>query len=129
MYNDFHRIEGSEDARFKLWEERLSEAFFLYTILEFSQRAGIKTEFKLKEEGGDQMKWIDRALESYHSRLRDFFLDALASLEFLLVSQSASQPVTFSSKAQNSFKSVSQSSVSHQSVISQSLRSDNPSDI
>ena len=73
MYNDFHRIEGSEDARFKLWEERLSEAFFLYTISEFSQRAGIKTEFKFKEEGGDQMKWIDRALESYHSKLRDFF--------------------------------------------------------
>ena len=87
MYNDFHRIEGSEDARFKLWEERLSEAFFLYTILEFSQRAGIKTEFKLKEEGGDQMKWIDRALESYHSRLRDFFLDALASLEPTQVAQ------------------------------------------
>ena len=73
VYNDFHRSQGSEDARFKLWEERLTEAFFLYTILEFSQRAGIKTEFKFKEEGGDEMKWIDRALETYHSRLRDFF--------------------------------------------------------
>ena len=39
VYNDFHRSQGSEDARFKLWEERLTEAFFLYTILEFSQRA------------------------------------------------------------------------------------------
>ena len=76
VYNDFHRsdrTEGSEDARFKLWEERLSEAFFLYSFLEFSQRAGIKTEFKFKEDGGDSMKWIDRALESYHFRLRDFF--------------------------------------------------------
>ena len=73
VYNDFHRTEGSEDARLKLWEERLSEAFFLYSILEFSQRAGIKTEFKLKEEGGESLKWIDRALESYHFRMRDFF--------------------------------------------------------
>ena len=72
-YNDFHKSEGSEDARFKLWEERLSEAFYLYSFLEFIQRAGIKPEFKFKEEGGDQQKWIDRALETYHFRLRDFF--------------------------------------------------------
>ena len=73
VYNDFHKTEGSEDPRYKLWEERLSEAFYLYSFLEFSQRAGIKTEFKFKEEGGDQMKWIDRAIETYHFRLRDFF--------------------------------------------------------
>ena len=72
-YNDFHKSEGSEDARFKLWEERLSEAFYLYSFFEFTQRAGIKPEFKFKEEGGDQQKWIDRALETYHFRLRDFF--------------------------------------------------------
>ena len=44
----------------------------MYSFLEFIQRAGIKPEFKFKEEGGDQQKWIDRALETYHFRLRDF---------------------------------------------------------
>ena len=52
VYNDSHKTEGSEDSRYKLWEERLSEAFYLYSFLEFSQRAGIKAEFKFREEGG-----------------------------------------------------------------------------
>ena len=51
----------------------LSEAFFLYSLLEFSQRAGIQPQFKFKEEGGEKMKWIDRALEQYHFMLRDYF--------------------------------------------------------
>ena len=74
VYNDFHQTEGpGMDSRHKLWEERLSEAFFLYSLLEFSQRAGIQPQFKFKEEGGEKMKWIDRALEQYHVMLRDYF--------------------------------------------------------
>ena len=58
-----------------------------------------------------------------------YFLDALASLEFLLVSESVSQSVgnvfiKGTEFIQISQSVISQSSVSHQSVISQSLRSD-----
>ena len=74
VYNDFHKLEEpGVDSRHKLWEERLTEAFFLYSLLEFSQRAGIQPEFKYNEEGGEKMKWIDRGLEAYHFRLRDYF--------------------------------------------------------
>ena len=74
VYNDFHKTEGpGVDSRYKLWEERVSEAFFLYSLLEFSQRAGIQPQFKFKEEGGEKMKWIDRGLEQYHFMLRDYF--------------------------------------------------------
>ena len=74
VYNNYHQTEGpGVDSRFKLWEERLSEAFFLYSLLEFSQRAGIQPEFRYNEEGGEKMKWIDRSLEAYHSKLRDYF--------------------------------------------------------
>ena len=74
VYNDFHKLEGpGMDSRYKLWEERVTEAFFLYSLLEFSQRAGIQPQFKFKEEGGEKMKWIDRGLEQYHFMLRDYF--------------------------------------------------------
>ena len=47
VYNNYHQTEGpGVDSRFKLWEERLNEAFFLYSLLEFSQRAGIQPEFR-----------------------------------------------------------------------------------
>ena len=75
VYNDFHAQENCDksNGRFNLWEERVTEAFFLYSLLEFFGRAGFNIKFKHRDEDGDKRKWIDRGLQTYHSQLRDYF--------------------------------------------------------
>ena len=64
VYNTFHKVVKD---RSELYSKRLTEAWFLYSFLEMSQRNGISPEFSSGE------KWIDQSILDNESLLRTCF--------------------------------------------------------
>ena len=66
-YNDFQNFKDSKLKRKDLNRKRLSDAFFLYGLLEYSYRAGFTPLFKTSKN------WLDEALKEYGPKIKELF--------------------------------------------------------
>ena len=66
-YNDFHNFEESNLMRKELNRKRLSDAFFLYGLLEYSSRSNIDPKFTTEKS------WLDKSLLSNQDKINDSF--------------------------------------------------------